>query len=369
MTDLNPAASPAATVLAASFTSPNSQVPCAPYHGMLTPVEFDARRTEIAALAFGAALHDLGWLRRIAVRGSDRFRWLNGMVTNMVKDLPSGTGASNLVLNAQGRIQGDLNVWRESDDLDLEVTFDQADKLLTLLDRFIIMDDVELAAVEGETAVGLSGPGASEVLSRLGLPMLNEPMTQTWTEWNGPILVRREFGVMIPHYAIWVPATEAPKLWQAMEAVGTKPVGAAAIEAFRIAEGIPVYGTDIVERDLPQETSQMRALHFDKGCYIGQEIVERIRSRGNIHRHLRLLELSGPLPEPGTKLTLDGNEAGHVTSATELPLPGIVRRFALGMIRGEADARMSPLTYSSGEAIGTAQILNESPALKPGVER
>ena len=100
------------------------------------------------------------------------------------------------------------------------------------------------------------------------------------------------------------------------------PSALAALEAFRIAEGIPAYGVDMVERDLPQETSQMRALHFNKGCYLGQEIVERIRSRGNVHRHLRQLELEGPLPEPGAKLTVDGAEAGHITSAAELPLSG-----------------------------------------------
>ena len=95
-----------------------------------------------------------------------------------------------------------------------------------------------------------------------------------------------------------LPAARLEKLWTALRTAGAIPVGAASLEAFRIAEGIPAYGVDIVERDLPQETSQMRALHFNKGCYLGQEIVERIRSRGNVHRHLRPLELSGPVPAP-----------------------------------------------------------------------
>jgi glycine cleavage system aminomethyltransferase T len=77
-----------------------------------TPRELDAPEAETAALAFGAAIHDLGWMRRVAVRGSDRFRWLSGMVTNTVNDLFPNTGAWNLVLNAQGHIQGDLTVWR-----------------------------------------------------------------------------------------------------------------------------------------------------------------------------------------------------------------------------------------------------------------
>ena len=367
MTDLNVAASPAPTVLAGFLTSTDPQLPCAVYHGVLSPVELDARPGEIEALISGAAVHDLGWLRRVAVRGKDRSRWLSGMVTNMVKDLAPNAGAWNLVLNAQGRIQGDLTVWRESDNLELEVTADQVEKLLAHLDRFIIMDDVELVRLEEETAIGLTGPKAGEVLTRLGLPVLTEPLTQAWAEWNGPVRVGRGYGVLADHYAIWVPAGHVGDLWQALGAAGARPIGAAALEALRIAEGIPVYGVYMVERDLPQETSQIRALHFDKGCYIGQEIVERIRSRGNVHRYLRLLELAGPVPEPGTKLTLDGAEAGHITSASELPLPGDIRRFALGMIRSEAEARNLPFDYSVGQIGGTAGILVDPASLRPGM--
>ena len=102
------------------------------------------------------------------------------------------------------------------------------------------------------------------------------------------------------------------------------PVGCASLEKFRIAEGIPAYGIDIAESDLPQETSQARALHFNKGCYLGQEIVERIRSRGSVHRHLRHLELSGPVPPVGTELvSSDGKPAGQITSAAELQLAAV----------------------------------------------
>jgi folate-binding protein YgfZ len=370
MTDLKLIASPAPTVLAGFLASTAAQPRSAVYLGVLTPTELDARPSEIEALVSAAAVHDLGWLRRVAVRGRDSFRWLSGMVTNMVKDLTPNAGTWNLVLNAQGRIQGDLTVWRESDDLELEMTADQAEKLLSHLDHFIIMDDVELVQVEAETAIGLTGPKAGEFLERLGLTKLSEPLTQARAEWDGtPVRLRRGYGPLADHYAIWISPTRAADLWQALQAAGAKPVGTAALEAFRIAEGIPLYGIDMIERDLPQETSQMRALHFDKGCYIGQEIVERIRSRGSVHRHLRSLELAGPLPEPGTKLTLEGAEAGHITSATDLPLPGGRRMLAMGMIRSEAEARNLPLNYSVGESSGSASTLPGPPPLLPGVER
>ncbi len=350
----------------------------AAYRGVLTPVELDVRGAEIEALVSRAAVHDLGWRRRVEVRGEDRFRWLSGMVTNMVKDLGSGSGAWNLVLNAQGRIQGDLTIWREApqherfaaegdaDGLELELAADQFDRLMVHLDRFIIMDDVELAAQDPaeETALGLTGPEADEVLARIGIKGLPEQMTQAHAQWNGiSVRIRREYGVLARHYVLFVAANRVMDLWNAMKAAGAQPAGSAALEAFRIAEGIPAYGLDIAERDLPQETSQLRALHFSKGCYLGQEIVERIRSRGNVHRHLRGLEVDGPVPASGTELQLDGIAAGHVTSAAELSFDGKRRVFAMGMIKAEAEARNVPFGYAGEHGGGAARLLNGPPLL------
>jgi folate-binding protein YgfZ len=344
------------------------------YRGALTTRELDAPESEIAALVSGAAVHDLGWLRLVAVRGEDRFRWLSGMVTNMVNDLAPGAGAWNLVLNAQGRIQGDLTVWRDGDNLELEIAADQYDKLIAHLDHFIIMDDVELVPLSGEapgeaaseTAIGLTGPLADEVLGRLSLPTLAEPLTGTRVEWNGlDLRIMRGYGALAPHYELWTLSAGLAKLWKYVRAAGAIPVGCASLEAFRIAEGIAAYGIDIAERDLPQETSQTRALHFNKGCYLGQEIVERIRSRGNVHRHLRQLELTGPMPVAGTELILDGATAGRITSTTELKLKNGNRVFALGMIRGESELSNRPLTYTAGTANGTARILASPPNLNP----
>jgi folate-binding protein YgfZ len=397
-----------ATPLAALLESAAAPHELIAYRGALTPRQLDAPEEEIAALVSGAAIHDLGWLRRVAVRGEDRFRWLSGMVTNTVNDLFPNTGAWNLVLNAQGRIQGDLTVWREGEELsaqrrktavaapgngdrdedrllgtpfagesglDLEIAADQYDRLMAHLNRFIIMDDVELVPLAGEqpgevgseTAIGLTGPRADEVLGRLGLPVFVHPMRGRCVEWNGlDLRILRGYGVLAPHYEIWTPAAGLKKLWNALRTAGATLAGAVSLEAFRIAEGIPVYGIDIAERDLPQETSQMRALHFNKGCYLGQEIVERIHSRGSVHRHLRHLELTGPAPAPGARLTMDGGAAaGEITSAAELTLASGNRVFALGMIRGEAELSNQPLAYTGGTVTGSARILASPPTLNP----
>jgi folate-binding protein YgfZ len=349
-TDLAAPVQPTAlAVLLDSLTAAHERVA---YRGVLTPRELDAPEVETAALATGAACHDLGWLRRVAVRGEDRFRWLSGMVTNTVSDLGTSNGAWNLVLNAQGRIQGDLMVWRSAENLYLDIAADQYERLMAHFERFIIMDDVELVPLTRDVAVGLSGPGAAEVLARVGLPTLSEPMTRVHVEWNGlDLRLEREFGEAAAHYILWVPEALLGKLWKYLRTGGAVAVGCAAVEAFRIAEGVPAYGIDIAERDLPQETSQTRALHFSKGCYLGQEIVERIRSRGNVHRHLRQLELSGPVPAAGTELRLEGGAAaGQITSAADLALPGGARSFALGMIRAEAEVSGEALHYAAGTA-------------------
>jgi folate-binding protein YgfZ len=408
MMDTDLAQSLQATVLAALLESTGTAPKLTAYRGALTPQQLDAPERETAALISEAAIHDLGWLRRIAVRGEDRFRWLSGMVTNTVNDLFPNSGAWNFVLNAQGHIQGDLTVWRGGEELspqrrkteapggrkstesagdpllgtpfagesglELEIAADQFDKLLTHLNQFIIMDDVELVPLGmeapgeagAETAIGLSGPLAVDVLGRLSLPGLPHPMSGAQLEWNGfDLRLVRTHGTLVPHYELWLPVAGLPLLWSALRTAGATPIGSATLNAFRVAEAIPLYGIDILERDLPQETSQSRALHFNKGCYLGQEIVERIRSRGNVHRHLRPLEIDGPFPASGTELALsDGSAAGVIRSAATLPLAADGRTFALGMIRAEAEERDEPFAYTVDGVKGLARVLTVPPNLQ-----
>ncbi len=403
MTETGLASTIRPTALAAMLETSRAARQLVLYRGALTPRELDAPETETEALAHGAAVHDLGWLRRVSVRGEDRFRWLSGMVTNTVNDLFPNSGAWNFVLNVQGKIQGDLTVWRGGEELsphlrktvsqpfhgaaagdrllgtpfagesglELEIAADQFDKLLAHLNRFIVMDDVELIPLGiespgeagSETAVGLTGPLAGEVLERLGLPVFAQPMTGTNVEWNGlGLRMVRGYGVLAPHYQLWAPSADLPLLWSALRTAGATPIGGDSWNAFRVAEGIPLYGIDISERDLPQETSQLRALHFNKGCYLGQEIVERIRSRGAVHRYLRPLELTGAMPPAGAELTMDdGSPAGQITSAAELRLPGRRPVLALAMMRAEAEAGNQRFTYAAGETTGSARILDRPP--------
>ena len=138
---------------------------------------------------------------------------------------------------------------------------------------------------------------------------------------------------------IWFAAENADTVWDALVAAGATPVGSDALELYRIVRGVPRFGVDLRERDLPQETGQQHALNFAKGCYIGQEIVERIRSRGNVHRMFTGFEVQGdPAAEPpaaGTKVRVNDKDVGEMTSAARVPFPSGERTLALGYVRRE----------------------------------
>jgi folate-binding protein YgfZ len=309
------------------------------YGGAETALVFSNPRAEFAALRSSCGVYDLGWRRYFIISGRDRVRWLNGMISNNVRDLQPGHGVYAFVLNPQGHILGDLHVYNRGDDYVLATDAAQAEKLYPHLKRFIIMDQVEFKPAEEWAALGLQGPKAEETLRAApSEPPALQPLQLADVKFGAAqaTLVRGDHPLS-PNYELWLPADQAPAIWDALVKAGATPVGAEALEHARVAAGIPRYGRDIRERDLPQETGQMRALSFTKGCYIGQEIVERIRARGSLHRGftgLRIVE--GPLPAPGSKVQVGGKDVGEVTSAAVLPLNGGEIPLALGYVRKEA---------------------------------
>jgi folate-binding protein YgfZ len=305
----------------------------------LVAADFGDVRAEFYSLLSGCGVYDLGWRAKIALTGADRVRWLNGMISNNVRDLATGHGVYAFLLNAQGRIQADLYAFQRGHSLLVDTERSQREKVLQLLDHYIIADDVEVNDISGQlTALGLTGPGSRNVLERAGMliPELNY-LQFADTVWNNvSITVLHSGEEAKDSWQLWIAPEQVRALCDALVKAGARPSGTAALDLFRISRGIPRFGQDIRERDLPQETGQMRALNFTKGCYLGQEIVERIRSRGAVHRQFGAFSIGGPLPEPGTKIYADGKEVGEVTSSATLPLKGADCAVALGYLRREA---------------------------------
>ena len=221
--------SPEPTPLAAFLSAKTPNVALCAHERTLTPCFFDESRDKVGSelddMLKSVAAVDLGWLARIEVRGEDRTRWLAGMTTNAVQTLEEGQGNYNLVLNAQGRIQGDLYAFREQDRLVLETTAAQVDRLVRHLDHFIIMDDVELARLPDITAVGVVGPTAPEILSKLGLDAGQlVPMQQLRSDWNGiPVTIVRAFSLLVPRFEVWVEESRVSELWATLLEAGCTP--------------------------------------------------------------------------------------------------------------------------------------------------
>jgi aminomethyltransferase len=263
---------------------------------------------------------------------------MNGMVTNNVRDLQPNQGNYNFILSPQGRIQGDMYIYNRGDHLLVDTEVSQRESLLKLLDHFIIMDDVELHDISADlTSIGVQGPRSTEILKSIGIePTCADPLIVCDLDWHGAtIQVTRMASDDFLTYELWMPPALAPKLWDALLSAGATGVGYEALEKFRVFAGVPKYGTDIREKDLPQETEQTHALHFAKGCYIGQEIVERIRSRGAVHRTFTGFALTQEA-ERGAKIIAKEREMGELTSIARVTVNGSEKVLALGYIRREA---------------------------------
>ncbi len=284
-------------------------------------------------LCNGAAWLDVSGRGKIRVTGPDRARLLHAMTTNHIQQLTPGAGCYAFFLTAQGRVLADVNVLCRPDSFLLDTEPETLQKLLEHLDKFIIADDVGLDDLTPALAtIALEGPASPEILSAAGAPA-PEASYGANAEW-GSAMVARLSVTGGPGFFIIVPAEKKDEVTRKFELVGAIAASEDAFRVVRLEHGKPRYGEDISERYLVQETNQMNALHSHKGCYLGQEIVERVRSRGLIHRVLKSLEIEGlTAPARGTKLQASGAPAAEVTSAAYSPALGKV--FALAYVRSE----------------------------------
>ncbi len=281
------------------------------------------------ALRQGAARLDLSARGRIIVRGRDRARLLHAIVSNEVKKMTPGTGCYAFLLNPQGRIQADLCLFCHDDHFLIDTEPELGEKVRLHIKRYIIADQVELVDVTAETAaIGLEGPGAAAILTALGAPVPDTAYSHTpWEDATvAAVTVTGQPGVRI-----FCPVEKAAAIQHRLEAAGAVAASLDEARLVRIENGKPRYGEDIRETSLPQETQQMHAVSFDKGCYLGQEIVERIRAQGRVNKKLTSVVLEGAeAPAAGTKTMVDGAEA-EVTSAVVSPASGKV--VALAYVR------------------------------------
>ncbi len=311
------------------------------YAGAETALRFGSVEEELKALRHGCGVFDLGWRGKLVVSGEDRVRWLNGMVSNNTRDLPQDFGNFSFVLNAQGHIQGEVMVFQRGDFYMLECEAGEIATICGFLDKFIIMDDVEIGDVSDKlTSIGVGGPLALQVLESAGLPAGGlKPGELTDGSWDGHGFTLMRDPVTVRNwYELWLAPGNVEAFWNKLLSAGAAPVGAEALEQQRILLGLPRVGVDTGARELVQETEQDYALHYAKGCYIGQEIVERVRARGVVPRRFSGLMVEGGVVAPGSKIMAAEKEIGEVTSSAQITLDGVAHSVALGYVKRSAAA-------------------------------
>ncbi len=293
---------------------------------------------------------DVSGRGKIKLIGEDRARLLHAMTTNHIQQLTPGTGCYAFFLSAQGRILADANILCRPDYLLVDTEPELREKLYQHLDKFIIADDVTLEDVTpATTTIALHGPRAAAVLRSAGAPVPEQPYANQ--EWGSRLVVRLSYSGG-DGYTLFAPVQEKAELIRQLESSGASSGSGEDFRIARLENGKPRYGEDISERYLAQEVNQPAALHFTKGCYLGQEIVERVRSRGQVHRLLMPITLeTDTVPAPGTKLQVDGKDAAELTSAGYSP--GLNKVVGLAYVRMEHAKAGTELRL--GKAIGAVR--------------
>ena len=245
----------------------------------------------------------------LRLSGADRLRFLNGQVTQDLKKLIPGSAIRSAIITSKGRLEADLHIAATPDSLLIETDFSLRESIRSRIEKFIVADDVTVEDISSSYTLAhfptLTSPPSHTPADALHFlcPRFREPGIDLW----------------IPSTSSWKPAASPLPDW----------------EPLRIARGLPLWGVDVGPDTLPPEAGfESDAISSTKGCYIGQEVISRLRSVGHVNRHLCVLGTSDTAPKRmGECTTSDGLVVGKMSSlASDVNLPGLV---ALAMIKRE----------------------------------
>jgi len=330
----------------------------AEYSGCLLPESFSGFDQEYVAARETAAILDTNWHAVIRLAGPDRVRYLNAVTSNNIQSLAEGSGILALLLNPQGHILAELEVYNLPEKLLVLTHASVRERTVATLDKYIIMDDVELEDLTDQVgSFAIEGPRAASIVKQacgIALDELPEMAIQETAVERIPCqLLRRS------HYGetgaeILARLDRLHFLWgkfnEAIRAHGGQPIGMSALNSLRLEAGIPWFPVDFDDRVIPHEAAlEETHISFTKGCYTGQEIVERVRSQGRVNRRRVRVQFSTKTAPPGgTKLSAKGAEMGAVTSAAFSPSAGAA--IGMGYVHREYTEPGSVLEFDGGTA-------------------
>jgi len=306
---------------------------------------------------YHATRHDAAVLKQpwnrglIRLSGPERISWLQGMITNDVEKLHPGQGAYAAHLNAQGKLVAQMTVLVDSDAIWLVTEASNVKKLVEVLDRMIVMEDVQCENHSGDfELISLVGPKSGSVLAAWLGESLNLGAEYDHREYpKCRRIVRDELG-----YTVWADSSNAASVFDGIVAAGAASIDEATWNIVRTEAGIPIYGTDIDDTTTLPELGE-KGIRYDKGCYIGQEVVARIKYIGHVNRRfMGFVCDGGNLPAAGSIVRSGGKDVGYVTSGVVSPSLG--KAIALGFVNRLAAISGTPVEIVVGETKLTASV-------------
>ncbi len=345
--------------------------------GWRVPASYGDKEAEYASVRQdGSGLIDLSSRARIEVSGSEAIQFLNGLITNDMKTLPENRWMPAVFPNVQGRLLASTRVLRIGDDLTgksssptflLDTEAATHERLLKTIERFTLAGDFRVSDITGKTALlSIQGKRAAEIIGALlGAPTVAIPrdgLAQLVWQQN-EITVLRATHTAEDGFDLIVNIEHAGALWDSLVHAGAQPVAHDALNILRIEAGIPRYGRDMDETNIVTETNLDEAVSYTKGCYVGQEIIARIKYRGHVAKKLRglVFERDEPIEVGAAIKSEEAKDIGRITSVAQSP--GLERTIALGYVRYEYLAAGTNVSVTCGERESVA-IVNELPFVR-----
>ncbi|MDQ2730321.1 MAG: hypothetical protein M3Y56_01565, partial [Armatimonadota bacterium] len=312
-------------------------------------------------------LLDLSWRRAVCITGSERIQFLHSMTTNHVLNLGPGLAQHTTCCDVTGHLVGTLRLVNRGDSIWADMHPGCADDVLAILDKHLIMEDVEITPTPDWTVLSLQGPLWRSALSKaVGRDILSPPPLHVvgYNLEEKPLDGVTDSHTGAPGIDLFVSVDKIAHLWEvltdAVQQVGGRPVGMDALRTLRVEAGIPWWGEDLDHSLLMLEAGLEDSIHFEKGCYLGQETLARVHFRGHTNRQLMGLRLpGGELPPPGAGLSAGERPAGRITTAVFSP--GMNEAIALGFVRREF---LAPGTVLSVGESGAEAVVTGLPFVK-----
>ena len=315
------------------------------------PAHFGDAIREYTAAREAAALLDRSAFGRLRITGADALDLLNRLSTNKLVDLQPGHGAGTVLTTNKGRVLDLLVVAILGEELLVITSPGTQERVVEWIDLYTFGEDIAVEdATQSASLLSVVGPQAADALGEAVAGL--ERFDSTEVELGGrPLKVLRTDALGVPGYDVVAPVDHAASVWLDLADRGAVPVGEFAAEAVRVEQGVPRYERELGEEYNPLEAGLLPFISFDKGCYIGQEVVVRLNTYRKVQKRLMGIALDGEKPENDALLEADGKQVGFLTSVVDSPALG--RPLALAYVRtAHAEAGLAVEVRSGNRAVG-----------------